>query len=146
MRNNFLLIHGHFFSIHYVHFPSHNVFLLKHMIWFLFFLFLTDFLGMKGFSVHAEQLLNWGLIIVTSSGWFKLLATHPTQYAKCSLLLGTSSSVCHSDARRNTEISVGSWRCTQSTKGHRLHELVKLVSSHRLNSSKGFTGEAQSQK
>lgn len=48
---------------------------------------------MGGISMHAEQLLNWILIIVTSSGWFKLLTTHLSHYAKCSLLLGTSLSV-----------------------------------------------------
>lgn len=68
-----------------MHFPSHGLFLLKQMIWFLFVLFLSDFLGLRGgggISVHAEQLLKWIPIRVTSSGWFKLLATHPSHYAK----------------------------------------------------------------
>lgn len=49
---------------------------------------------MGGISVRAEQPLNWILIIVTSSGWFELLTTHLSHYVKCSLLLGTSLSVC----------------------------------------------------
>lgn len=58
---------------------------------------------MGGISVHAEQLLNWILIIVTSSGWLKLLTTHLSHYAKCSLLLGTSLSVRATVMREETQ-------------------------------------------
>lgn len=58
---------------------------------------------MEGIFVRAEQLLNWDLITVTSSGWFKLLTTHPTHYAKCSLLLGTSFSVCATVMQEETQ-------------------------------------------